>query len=45
LDEKEQIENMKAIYNSFPDEDKPEWLTMDQILEYEKRMVLEQTIN
>jgi hypothetical protein len=40
LDEKEHIANMKALYNSFPDEDKPEWLTMDDIREYEKRMIL-----
>lgn len=37
--EKEQIENMKALWNSFPEEDKPEWLTWEEILEYERRMV------
>ena len=37
--EKEQIEEMKKIYNSFSDDKKPEWLTMDQILGYEKQMV------
>lgn len=34
-----QIENMKAIWNTFPEEDKPEWLTWEDILEYEKRMM------
>lgn len=38
-DEKEQIENMKALWNSFPDGKKPEWLTMEQIEEYEKQMI------
>lgn len=37
-DEKAQIENMKALWNSFPEEDKPEWLTWDELLEYEKEM-------
>ena len=34
-DEKEHIENMKALYNSFPDEEKPQWITMGIIEEYE----------
>lgn len=38
-DEKEHIENMKALWNSFPDEKKPEWLTMEQIEAYEKEML------
>lgn len=38
-DEKEHIENMKALWNSFPDEGKPEWLTMKQIETYEKEML------
>jgi hypothetical protein len=37
--EAEQIEKMKELYNSFSDDKKPEWLTMDQILEYEKEMI------
>lgn len=37
-EEKAQIENMKALWNSFPDEDKPEWLTWDDIIEFEKQM-------
>lgn len=38
-DEKEHIENMKELWNSFPDEEKPEWLTMEQIETYEKEML------
>lgn len=33
-----QIEEMKKLYDSFSDEDKPEWLTMEQIEDYEKQM-------
>ena len=36
--EEEQIEEMVGIWNSFPDEDKPEWLTMEQIVDYAQRM-------
>lgn len=36
--EKEQIEKMKELYNSFSDNEKPEWLTYEQILQYEKLM-------
>ena len=36
--EKEQIEKMKEIYNNFPENEKPQWLTYDKILEYEKLM-------
>lgn len=35
---KDQIENMKALWNTFPKEDTPEWLTWEDILEFEKRM-------
>lgn len=38
-DEKRQIENMKALWNSFSDEDKPEWLTLDDLSEYERNMI------
>ena len=34
----DQIEYMKEIWYSLPDEEKPEWMTFDDILEYEKRM-------
>lgn len=35
----EQIEYMKAIYNSFPEGEKPEWMTMEEILDYKQRML------
>lgn len=34
----EQIAEMKKIYNSFSEKEKPEWLSMDKINEYEKKM-------
>lgn len=34
----EHIEEMKKLYNSLPDNEKPEWLTWDDILNYEKLM-------
>lgn len=37
--EKDQIEYMKAIWESFAENKKPEWLTYEEILEYEKQMV------
>lgn len=30
---------MEMLWNSFSDEDKPEWLTLDQIQDYRTRMV------
>jgi len=41
LDEKEHIQNMKDLWNNFGDNEKPEWLTWEQILEYEKEMIHE----
>jgi hypothetical protein len=38
-DEQEQINEMKRIYNLFEADEKPEWLTFDEILEYEKQMI------
>jgi hypothetical protein len=38
-DEKKHIERMKEIYNSFPDNEKPEWLTYEQILRYEALII------
>lgn len=35
---KAQIENMRAIWNTFSTEDKPEWLTLDDIKEYAIKM-------
>lgn len=37
-DEVKQVEYMKALYNSFPGDAKPEWLSMEQIEEYGQRM-------
>lgn len=34
----DQIANMKALWNTFPKEDTPEWLTWDELLEYERKM-------
>lgn len=34
----EQIAKMKELYNSFADDEKPEWITMDDINNYEKEM-------
>lgn len=39
-DEERQIEEMKKIYNKFAEDKKPEWLTWEQILEYERQMTL-----
>lgn len=36
--ERTQIQKMKDIWNAFPDEDKPEWLSMEEIEEYAERM-------
>lgn len=43
-DEREQIEVMKLLYNSFGDENKPEWLSMTDIENYEKQMVVDITL-
>ncbi|MFS1519526.1 LPD11 domain-containing protein [Bacillus sp. SCS-151] len=37
--EKEQIKKMKELYNSFSDNEKPEWLTYEQILQYEELLI------
>lgn len=39
LDEKSQIEYMRGIWNSFPEDAKPEWLTLESIRRYERDMV------
>ena len=33
-----QIAEMKKLWQSFPEQEKPEWLTWEQILDYEKKM-------
>jgi hypothetical protein len=38
-DETEQIITMKQLWNSFSSEDKPEWLTWEDILNYENKMM------
>lgn len=37
--EKVQIEIMFLIHKSFPENGKPEWLTIEQIKEYENKMI------
>ncbi len=36
---KNTIEEMKNLWNNLPADKKPEWLTFEQILEYEKAMI------
>ena len=36
--EKEQIEYMVKIYESFQEDEKPMWITMEKIKEYSKEM-------
>ena len=40
-DEKKQIENMKALWNTFDPDDKPEWLTWNELMGYAERMGVE----
>lgn len=40
--EAEQIEIMIKLHNSFKEGEKPEWLTMDKIIEYGTRMMTEE---
>ena len=47
-DEKDQIEVMKALWGTFAEKDKPEWLPYEKILEYEENMtkpLKTQTVN
>lgn len=37
-DEKKQIEKMIELYNSFTEEEKPEWISLDDIKNYAKQM-------
>lgn len=37
-DEKKQIEYMRLLWNSFRDEEKPDWLTIKQIDEYAEQL-------
>lgn len=38
-DEQEQIDKMKELYNGFLGGEKPEWIDLNRISEYEKEMV------
>ena len=38
-DEGKQIELMIALYNNFDEDEKPQWLSMEQILEYKREML------
>lgn len=38
-DEREQINEMKALWNKLDNDKKPTWLTMETILNYEKQML------
>ena len=40
-DEKKQIKKMKELYNSFSNDNKPEWITLEEIERYEKEMIKE----
>lgn len=37
--EKEQLEVMKKLWKSFADDEKPDWLTWNDILNYEAKMI------
>ncbi len=37
--EKDHIEVMKALWETFPEKGKPEWLPYEKILDYEKKMI------
>ena len=38
-DEQDHIDVMKGIWNSFADNKKPEWLTWEELLDFERKMV------
>jgi hypothetical protein len=37
--EKDQIETMFSLYESFSESEKPEWITIKEIKEYENKMI------
>jgi len=43
--EEEQIKEMKRLYNSFTDNEKPDWLKWNKILEYERLLKKEEKEN
>lgn len=44
LDVSEQIDTMKALYNSFADDEKPDWISMSDIETYEQKMLKDEGI-
>lgn len=42
LNPEDQIEAMRILYNSFPDDQKPEWLTLDDIDNYASKMIIKE---
>ena len=40
-DEQTQLDTMKSLWNTFSEEDSPEWLTWDELIDYAKRMGVE----
>jgi len=40
--ESDHIRYMKEIWSSFPEDGKPEWISMEQICEFEQKMVKEE---
>lgn len=43
-DKKEQIKNMVALWKTFEPENRPEWLTWDDIMNYAKRFGVDITV-
>lgn len=41
-DEKSQIETMTKLYESFKEGEKPEWLTIAEIVKYGKQKIMEE---
>lgn len=41
-DKQAQIANMKALWKTFPENDTPEWLTWEDILEYARRFGIDE---
>ena len=39
LQSEEHCDEMKKLWNSFADDEKPEWLTLEQIHEYREKML------
>ena len=37
--ERKQIEYMRLLHDSFKEDEKPQWLSLNEILDYQKRML------